>query len=267
MERKRFPDGEMYVRVLSDVAGREAFVLGNTNRDDAYLELLLTLDACRENGASRVIAVVPYFGYARQHMVYKRGEAVSSKVMTLTIGEFADRIITVEIHDEMTLKYSKRPFMNVSVYESMSAYYSRKGVDLVVSPDDGGLHRAEMLAKGLECDFFAINKKRIDSRTVSMEVPNVDVKGKRVLLVDDIISTGGTIAKAASLLRDMGASSVYVTAVHGVFANNSVSKIQEVVDEVAVTNTIEGIFSKIDIAPELASAMEVYMDGRIPEKL
>ncbi len=255
VERKRFPDGEMYVRILTDTKGAEVAVIGNTRSDADFVELLFLLNAAREAGASHVTAVLPYFGYSRQHMVYKPGEPVSSKVMTRAIENFSDRIICVEMHDEETIGFASHPLDNISVIRTSSEYFRDMKIDLILSPDDGGYGRAKKMAEILSIPAYYINKKRIDARTVEMHLPEIDFSGKSILIVDDIISTGGTIIKAVKLLKDNGASRISVSAVHGVFAKDSDKIIEPLVDLLAVSDTIDGDHSLISVAGDISRAL------------
>ncbi len=256
VERKRFPDGEMYVRILEDLKGSDVSVVGNIRSDSDFLELLLLLNASREAGSRSVTAVVPYYGYSRQHRIYKPGEPVSSKVVTKAIEEFCDRIICVEIHDPETMGFSGVPFHNISVIGSTSRYFHGREIDLIMSPDDGGFDRAQKMSKVLNLPAYFIDKKRIDSKTVEMKLPDVELSGKSVLLVDDMISTGGTIIKAVKLLKDHGVSKISVCAVHGIFAKESAGKIEAVVDSLIVTDTIAGVYSKVSVAGDISKVIK-----------
>ncbi len=255
VERKRFPDGELYVRILTGTKGAEVAVIGNTRSDADFVELLFLLNAAREAGASHVTAVLPYFGYSRQHMVYKPGEPVSSKVMTRAIENFSDRIICVEMHDEETIGFASHPLDNLSVIRTSSEYFRNMKIDLILSPDDGGYGRAKKMAEILSIPAYYINKKRIDAKTVEMHLPEIDFSGKSILIVDDIISTGGTIIKAVKLLKDNGASRISVSAVHGVFAKDSDKIIEPLVDLLAVSDTIDGDHSLISVAGDISRAL------------
>jgi len=261
IERKRFPDGEMYIRIMGDFKGEDVVAVGNTRDDTEIIEFLLMINAAKENGAGRVIAVVPYFGYARQHMVYRSGEPVSSKVMISSIENFCDSIIVVEIHDLATAKFSRRGLINVKIVKPLVEYYRDKKIDYVVSPDDGGLERAKELADLLKTKSFNIDKKRIDSRTVTMTVPDIDVMGKNIVILDDMISTGGTIIKATDLLKKRGADKVYVSAIHGIFANGSYNEISSIAQDIVITDTIFGKWSKITVAGEVAEAVRGVING------
>ena len=260
-ERKRFPDGEMYLRILGDFRGEDVVAVGNTRNDAEIIEFLLMINAAKENGAGKVIAVVPYFGYARQHMIYKAGEPISSKVMLSSIENFCDSLIVVEIHDLGTSKFSRRGLVNVKIVKPLVEYYKDRKIDYVVSPDDGGLDRAKELADLLKTKSFNIDKKRIDSRTVTMTVPDIDVKGKNIVILDDMISTGGTIIKATGLLKKRGADKVYVSAIHGIFANGSYDEISSITQDIVITDTIFGKWSKITVAGEVAEAVRGVTNG------
>ncbi|MDA8144000.1 MAG: ribose-phosphate diphosphokinase [Thermoplasmatales archaeon] len=255
VERKRFPDGEMYVRVLADMKGEKVAVIGSTKNDADLIELLLLLNACREAGAGKIIAVVPYFGYARQHRTYNDGEPVSSKVMTKCIEQFSDEIICVEIHDEETLTFASKPFRNISVIDTMSKHFLGQKIDYVLAPDDGAFDRAQKMAEIIGTRAYYIDKKRIDSKTVDMHLPNLEYMGKSVLLVDDIISTGGTIIRAVNLLKDRGVSKISVSAVHGVFARESDKTITSLVDDLVVSDTIEGPNSTVSVAENISRSL------------
>lgn len=252
VEKKRFPDGELYVRIESNLSGHDVIVLGNTRKDEDLLEMMLLLNAAKECGPKSVKAVIPYFGYARQHKRYKDGEPISSKVFTVFLSTFSDSMYAVELHDEDTLRYSNKPFKNIKISSSIARFYEDKALDFVASPDDGGAERAERISEIIGCNFFAMDKKRIDSSTVIMKAPDIDLSGKNVLLVDDIISTGGTIVRAANILKEKGANKIYISAIHGVFTAESGQRLSGVVDGFAVTDSIITDHSSISIAKELA---------------
>ncbi|MEM3676145.1 MAG: ribose-phosphate diphosphokinase [Thermoplasmataceae archaeon] len=255
VERKRFPDGEMYVRIQNDLRGEDVVVIGSIRSDSDILELMLLMNASKEGHSKRVFLVNPYFGYARQHMVYKSGEPVSSKVIMQCLEMFSDRGMCVEMHDAETLNYSRKEFVNLDVTSTMAGYYSRFPIDIVLSPDDGGYQRAHEISEIIGCASSFIEKKRIDASTVTMKLPDIDFTDRIILLVDDIISTGGTIIKASRLLKERGARQIFVSAIHGIFANNSDHRILEVASDIAVTDTIEGPYSKISVSKQISEEL------------
>lgn len=252
VERKVFPDGERYFRLLEDLGDREVAVVGNTNIDSDILELSFLLDAAREEHPSKLIAVIPYFGYARQHMIYKKGEAISAKVLIASISEYADEIITIDIHDTSSFRYSKSKCRDFHASASIADYFKEKNIDLVMAPDDGAFFRAKEVADILGCKSGFMNKKRIDATTVEYNMDHLDASGMRVLLVDDIISTGGTILRSMEIIKNSGASAVFVSATHGLFINDSARKIAAECAELVVTDTIKSSYSKINVSRKLS---------------
>lgn len=248
--RSRFPDGEMYVRIDDSLEGEEILLVSSTRRDEEIIDLLLLLDACRGRKCGNITLLIPYFGYARQHMRYRDGEAVSSYAIGQAAFSLADRAFVVEVHDLEAIGVFNGKVRNLKVETSIAKSIVNTP-DFVVSPDDGGRERAGVLARALGCSSFSMEKKRIDSRTVEMEVPEQNISGKSVVIIDDIISTGGTVAKACSVLKEKGASKIDVVAIHGLFVNNSYGKIMEFADSITVTNTIDTPYSKIDISAEI----------------
>lgn len=256
VERKAFPDGELYVRIKTDLRGKDVLTVCSTTSSSSVVELLLLLAAVRESEPRSVKCLIPYFGYSRQHKKYNEGEPVSSKAITLALERFCDSLITVDIHDEQTLSYSSKPFSNIRIEKPIGDYFSKKRIDYVFAPDDGGAAKAESVAKLLGVENRHMEKKRIDSNMVEMQLPEARLQGKNVLLVDDMISSGGTIIKAHKLLHDAGVKKVYVCAVHGIFANGSDARIASVADELVVTDTVEGKFSKISVAESIVGFLK-----------
>ena len=257
VERRKFPDGELYLRIKSVLKGADVILVSTTKNDENIIETMLLLNAVKECGPKSLTAIIPYFGYARQHMRYRDGEPVSSKVWTYLIERFADTIVSVDIHNEQTLSYCSKPFININIIDSIVSHYQEKKIHYVVSPDDGGLQRAKEIAGKMGTDYFYIDKKRIDSNTVEMKIPDIDIREKNLLIVDDIISTGGTIVKAVKLMREKGAARIYVSAVHGIFIGDSEETIRAIADDLAVTDTIETDSSKISVAREIVEKMKV----------
>lgn len=258
VEKRRFPDGELYLRILDDLSEENVLVISDSRSDSGIVQTILLLEAARGMGPRKLDLFIPYFSYSRQHMRYQTGEPVSSGALVSIFDQYVDSITTVDIHDEETVGFSSKQFTNLRLSTSLSDFYRQRKIDAVVSPDDGGIERAEMLAEALGVEAIQLNKVRIDSRNVEIKAPeNADFKGKNVLLVDDIISTGGTMIKAIDLIRSMHCSSIMVCAIHGIFVNDSGEKIASKVDDLSVTNTIPGDYSKIDISSEIARHLEV----------
>ncbi len=263
VEKRRFPDGELYIRVKTPLEKEDVAIVSDTRSDGGIIHTMLLVDAASGMKPRRLTLIIPYFSYGRQHMRYKPGEPISSKVLVTLFTNYVDRMATIEIHDEETIGFSKIPFSNLKVYHSVAEYYRNRKLDMVVSPDDGGYNRARSIADllGIEATYF--NKIRTDPKNVTMEPPSdINFNGKRVLIFDDIISTGGTIMKSIELLRSLGASYIAVGAVHGLFANNGHERIASLADELSVTNTVAGAYSKIDVSQEIIKYLKGENGGK-----
>ena len=253
VEKKRFPDGEMYVRINGSLYQKEVTVVGNTNNEEELLELQFILDAVKEQKPSGITVLVPYFGYARQHMVYKPGEAISARVIMNQISEGIQKIVTVNIHDTYSFKFTNTECEDLHVSGDIAKKHKNNSIELVMAPDDGAYKLAKEVGEVLGCNSSFMNKKRIDSTTVQYDMDHVDAKGLNVLLVDDIISTGGTILRSSEIIRKSGASKIFVSAVHGLFINSSDVKINEVCHGLSVTNTLTSRYNTIDISESLGA--------------
>ena len=256
VELRRFPDGEKYVRIGG--GGSEVAVVQSTYRpqDENLIELLILGDALRERGFKNLRVVVPYLAYSRQDRVTKEGEPISVRAVMRMLGLYYDELYVFDLHNPETLRFFPGKAVNVIPADSMARYFGEKlGDGVVMAPDKGALHRARLIAERLDLEYGHFEKRRISPTEVVMKPVRADVKGKNVLLVDDIISTGGTMVKAVRLLRDMGASKVFVAATHGVFAEGAIERVSSVVDELAVTNTIPTPVSRVSVVPELVRVL------------
>ncbi|MBW3583737.1 MAG: ribose-phosphate diphosphokinase [Euryarchaeota archaeon] len=245
-----FPDGEVYVRVPERLDGETVVVVQTTLGNDRIMEALLLLDAARAQGAERVIAAVPYYSYSRQDQRFKDGEAFSSHVVARALSLDADVLLTVDPHKEHILDGFTGETLSVSAIPEIAAHLKSQNVDLVLAPDKGALDRAKEAAQVLGCEHDHLEKTRLSGDEVVMKAKHLDVKGRTVAIIDDIISTGGTMAKATGHLMDQGATKVYCAATHGLFVGNASRRLMEKgVAAVIVTDTIERDESVISAAP------------------
>lgn len=253
---KRFPDGECYIRLEMEGIEREVVIVQNSHPDDMFVELLLLQDAAARLGAEKITNVIPYFGYARQDKLFNKGEAVSAAVMVEHIEMKADKVITVDIHSAETLDWFKTAKgVDVHATSCIGSYFSDKGIDLVLAPDEGAAERAEGVAKILGCDWDHLVKTRLSGTEVRITPKRLDVKGKSVLIVDDIISTGGTIEAATKQLRSLGARRIVAVCTHGLFTMGALERLRKCCDAVLSTNTLENEVSEISVAPAIAKAI------------
>ena len=255
VEVKRFPDRECYVRVLSDVRDQDVVIVQTTYPDENLVEYMLLKDAVIRGGASRIISVVPYMGYARQDKIFKDGEALSAQVVAHQIQDGSAAFITVDIHTVKILDWFTIPSMNVSLMKEIGEHFRGMGVDMVLAPDRGALDRAHSVAQVLDVPWDNLEKTRLDGETVVMAPKKLDVQGKHVLIVDDIISTGGTIARASEALRSQGAARISVSCTHGIFAGGALERLQDELDNLVSSDTVEQPTSRITAARAVAEAI------------
>lgn len=245
-EVSRFPDGEVRVKIHSDVRGADVFLIQSTCApvNDHLMELLIMADACRRASALRITAVVPYFGYSRQDRKDEGRVPISAK-LTANLMEAAgiDRVVTMDLHAAQIQGFFDIPVDHLFASRVFIKYIKQQiGLnDLVIaSPDVGGMKMAWGYVKRLENAYLAvIEKRRLSGEDVEVGFVIGDIKDRNVVLVDDIISTGGSINKATHLLREKGAKKVYVMATHPVFCGRAVEKLRDApTTEIVVTDTI-----------------------------
>lgn len=253
----RFPDGECYTRIDQKELDDDVVIVQNTYPDGNIIEMFLLQGAVRRLGAKTITLVIPYFGYARQDRIFKPGEPESAKVMTRHLGLDCDRVITVDIHKEAVLDHFECPTEDLKAADAIADYFRDKEIDLVLAPDMGAIERAKALAGKLGLPYDHLTKVRLSGSEVRMEPAEMDCEGKSVLIVDDMISTGGTIIAAAHALRQAGASAVSVACTHGVFVDNAIERLTgSSLDTILCCNTLENELSHISVAPIIAEALK-----------
>lgn len=242
----RFSDGEISIEILENIRGRETFIIQPTSPPTAenLMELLVMVDAARRANASRIIAVIPYFGFARQDRRPRSARVpITAKLVAKLIGvSGVDRVLTVDLHADQIQGFFDIAVDNV--YASpllLGDVWKQKYDDMVVvSPDVGGVVRARALAKRLDdADLVIIDKRR--SKANQSEVMNIigEVEGKNCVMIDDMVDTAGTLCHAAGALKQHGAVSVAAYITHPVLSGPAVSRISDSeLDEIVVTDTI-----------------------------
>ena len=240
----RFSDSEIQVQILESMRGSKAFVIQSTSHpaNDNLMELLLILDALKRASASERIAVMPYYGYARQDRKALARDPISAKLVAdLLQTAGADRVISMELHSGQIQGFFDVPVDNLTSANVLAGDISRrkKRNIAIVSPDVGGVVRARAIAKRLNCPIVITEKRR--SAANQSEVMNVigEVRGKTLFIVDDIIDTAGTICNAADALLKEGAVEVYAYCTHGVFSGPAVERLSKSqIREVVCTDTV-----------------------------
>ena len=255
--RKRFPDGELYVRVGGSFEGQDVVIVQSIRADADLVELFLLQDAVRESGARRVWVVIPYFGYSRQDRRFFPGEPVSARAIARRAELDADAVITVDLHSPLNRGIFQRPLHEASGMPAIARLLRERPVDLLVSPDKGGVDRVRRMGEILGKPWIGLEKKRIDSERVELYFPpgGPEVRGKHVILVDDVISTGGTIVESAKLLRQRGAEAIVATCTHGLFLKDAFERIKAVTDDIFATDTIENPVERASVAPDIAAIL------------
>jgi len=262
LEYKKFPDGESYIRYPVeevDISGETVVVVQSLYppQDKHFLELLLALSTAKDLGAKEVIAVVPYLAYARQDKRFRRGEAISVNVVLKAIESAgADRFITIDIHKEKSLEVLSIPHENLTAMRELAKYLLKRNYKnpVILAPDKGAIGHAKEVAKILGTEYDYIVKVR-DRKTgeVRAEAKSLDVEGSTVIIVDDIISTGGTMALAAKCSLALGARAVIAVCTHALLVNNALTRLKESgISEIIATNTVPSPVSRISVANVLA---------------
>ncbi len=272
-----FSDGEIAISINEVVRGSDVFIIQSTCTpvNDNLIELLILIDALKRASAGRITAVMPYFGYARQDRKAKARDPISAKlVANLITTAGADRVLTMDLHAPQLQGFFDIPVDHLLGAPLLAQYFMNKfanGVEdvVVVSPDIGSVGRCRKFAEKLDVPLAIIDKRRPKANVC--EIMNIigDVRGKRVILVDDMIDTGGTIVNAASALSDIGATEVYACCTHGVLSGPAIDRVRtSPIKELITLNTIplpkEKKISKVTIlsvADVFAEAIErIYGD-------
>jgi ribose-phosphate pyrophosphokinase len=241
----RFSDGESRVELQQNVRGRDVFLIQPTSApaNDHLMELLIMAEACKRSSAGRVTAVMPYFGYARQDRKVAPRAPISARLMAdLLQAAGVHRVLTMDLHAGQIQGFFNIPVDNLYaqalMYQHVKADLLTKNT-VIVSPDAGGVERARSFAKLLNCGLAIVDKRR--SGPNEAEVMHIvgDVKGKRAILIDDMIDTAGTLTKGAEAIKKHGAESIYAVATHAVLSGPAVERIDKsVFTKVMVTDTI-----------------------------
>jgi ribose-phosphate pyrophosphokinase len=254
-EFKKFPDGELYTRILDTFAGEDVTIIHSTVNDSDFVSLLLLIDAC--DSAAKINVFIPYMGYARQDKRFNEGEPISARAIARAIK--ADNVLTINIHDESILGYFDAKAVNLDATPVIGRHLKNMKLmnPLIIAPDDGAIHLAQNASKDLGIDYDFLDKTRLSGEKVSIKPKSLDIKARDVIIIDDIISTGGTMGETISLLRSQGAHGVFAACVHPVLSNNAVLKLFKAgVKGIIATDTIDKGVSVVSVAPVIASAIK-----------
>lgn len=247
-----FRDGEIFVRINESVRGADVFVIQPTSPpvNEHLMELLVTIDALRRASAGRITAVIPYYGYARQDRKAKPRDPITAKLVAnlLTVAGI-ERVVTMDLHAGQIQGFFDIPVDHLPGEPILADYFQRKGLcqnTVVVSPDLGGVTRARRLANRLGVPIAIIDKYRPEPNVSEVMHIIGKVQGKRVIIIDDIVDTAGTITLGAQALIEKGATEVYACCTHALLSDPATERIeQSVLKELIVTNTVPLSASKL----------------------
>ena len=256
-----FSDGESNIK-LSKV-GKNCVIVQSTHppTDTHLIQLLMIAKKCTDDGAQHVCAVIPYLGYARQDRAFLEGEVVSIDLVAKlfeTVG--VEHIITVDIHSQLAMSYFAS-IQNVSSVPLLANYASKMKLrdPIAVSPDVGGTNRAKEFARLLDIDVIVLKKSRhrVTGEVTIDEKLHMDISKRDAIVIDDIISSGDSIIKAAEVLHKKGVGRIYAMCAHALLIRDAAQKIKSAgVQDIISTNSVPGEYSKVELSPEIASALK-----------
>jgi ribose-phosphate pyrophosphokinase len=277
-----FSDGEISVDIGETVRGADVFLVQSTSSpvNNNLMELLIMIDAFKRASAGRITVVMPYYGYARQDRKAKSRDPITAKLVAdLLTAAGAHRVLTMDLHAAQIQGYFNIPVDHLLGSPILAKYFVEKGFDdddvVVVSPDLGSVTRARKFADKLHAPIAIIDKRRPKANV--SEIMNIigEIKGKRCILIDDMIDTAGTIANAANALKDLGAKNVYACCTHGVLSGPAFERINNsAIEELVMLNTIKLPekddlikFKSLSVAPLFAEAIKRIYDDEPISKL
>jgi len=240
----RFSDGETRVKIEENVRGKDVFAIQPTSppTNDNLMDLLILIDALKRASARRITAVCPYYGYARQDRKDQPRVPITAKLVAdLITTAGADRLLTMDLHAEQIQGFFNIPVDNLYAVDIFVNYFKNMQIEnrCVISPDVGGIKMARAYAKRLKAELSIVDKRRINDKKAEVMHIIGDVKDKNIIIVDDIVSTAGTLVEAISALKDKGAKDIYAAITHAVLAPPAIERIKNSeLKQLVVTDTI-----------------------------
>lgn len=254
-EFNRFPDGELYLRIADEIKNESVTIIQSTPTDSDLVSLLQLIDACNE--AKELNVVIPYMGYARQDKRFKPGEPISAHAVARCVK--ADRVITINIHAKSVLEHFSGIAQNLDAAKLLGDHIAGLGLEnpILIAPDEGAQGLVMRVSSGLSFEYDHLQKTRLSGDTVTIKTKNLDVTGRHVVLVDDMIATGGTMTESIKMLKAQGAVDVYLICIHPVLARNAALRLFHAgVKDIIATDTLEKAESRLSVAPLIADALK-----------
>jgi ribose-phosphate pyrophosphokinase len=256
-----FPDGESNIKLCR--VGKNCVIVQSTNppTDTHLIQLLMMAKKCIDDGAQDICGVIPYLGYARQDRAFVEGEVVSIGLVAKlfeTVG--LKHIITVDIHSQLAMSYFSS-IQNVSSIPLLADYASKMKLHdpIAVSPDAGGTNRAKEFARHLDIDVLALKKfrHRVTGEVTVDESLDMNISKRNAIVIDDIISSGDSLIKAAEVLHKKGVGKIYAMCSHALLIRDAAEKVKSAgIEDIISTNSVPGPYSKVDLSPEIALALK-----------
>ena len=280
VEAKEFASGELYIKIGESVRGADCFVMQSHSGDinKTIMEQLLLVDALKRASAKRITAVLPFYPYSRQDKKALPREPISARLIgDLFVASGVDRLVSIDLHTQQIQGFIDEPFDHLTAVPLSVDYFKDKldGPISVISPDAGGVKRATTFAKHLEAYVGFVHKKRdpkIHNEVQSFTVIG-EVEDRNIIIVDDIIDTGGTIAAASRIIEQKGVRSINVAATHGIFSDGSVEKLKDTpIDRIVTTDTLVqngnaeaiGKVEVLSVSPIIANALtSIFTDDSV----
>lgn len=281
---KNFPSGERYCQFQENIRGGDVFLIQSTSKpvNDYLMELLIMVDAARRASAGRITAVLPYFGYARQDRKDLSRVPISGKLVMDILGcAGVNRILTMDLHSPQTVGFTNLPVDQLGFRPALIESIKNLGIDCVVSPDIGAVKRADEYASSLKMDLAIVSKKRIGDTEVKIKNFIGDVKGKKVIIIDDLVESAGTFIESAIICKNEGATEIYCAVSHGCFTEIGYERLfdafkQKIINKLFVSNSIS--FSEmfedireyveiVDISPWFSQAIYNIYNNESVSKL
>lgn len=269
VELRTFSDGESKIRINANLVNKKCIVVQSTFPpvDSHYLQMFMMLSYCINSGAATVIPVVPYMGYARQDRSFLQGEVVTMALIAKLFECFHIKdLVTIDIHSSTALSCFNLNVFNMSSIPLLANYAKANfnlNAPIIISPDEGGANRAKVFSEILETSYLSLIKKR-DRQTGNITIDedlHEDIRDRDIILLDDMISSGGTIMKAVDILRKNNCGRIFVMCVHALSEEKSLNAIRETgIQDLISTNSIPRSCSKIDLSNEIAKTLCSILD-------